>query len=240
MIKQKFTKIYNLVNEAVDTYSNVEFKDNVVGNSTPSKDNINLSLLSDIQSAAKKANVLVSVTTAVSGHRRGSRHQTGDAVDIAMINGKGWSDENAAKTKGIYENIERFVNELKNLGYSVNVRESGNPKVVLWFGYKNHNNHVHVSNKSGTSSEQPPKTSTKTGKEDLPTPDEDLPTPDDEDLTTQGSEKTQDNYSSPGIDIFGGKLNPLMKGLKDTFGKFTNNDSVMKEEVDRIKNLMNL
>ena len=30
--------------EATDIYSNVNFKDNVVGNSTPSKDNINLSL----------------------------------------------------------------------------------------------------------------------------------------------------------------------------------------------------
>jgi hypothetical protein len=234
---KKFTQVYNLINEAVDTYSNVEFRDGVVGNSTPSKDNINLALLSDIQSAAKKANVQVSVTTAVTGHRKGTRHQSGNAVDIAMINGKGWSDENAAKTKGIYDDIERFVNELKNLGYLINVKESGNPKVVLWFGYKNHNNHVHISNKSGASPSQPPKDSTTPGKDDLPVPDDE----DSQEITPELS-KALDTLKtdSKRLDLFGGKLNPLVKGLQNAFGQIGSTNPVMKEEVDRIKNLMNL
>lgn len=236
---KKFTQVYNLINEAVDTYSNVEFRDGVVGNSTPSKDNINLTLLSDIQTAAKKANVQVSVTTAVTGHRKGTRHQSGNAVDIAMINGKGWSDENAAKTKGIYDDIERFVNELKNLGYLVNVKESGNPKVVLWFGYKNHNNHVHISNKSGVSSSQPSKTPTTPDKGDLPTPDDDEETSGTKTVSPELSKalETLKNDGKSKLDVFGGKLDPVMKGFEKAFSQFGMNP-VVKEEVDRIKQLI--
>jgi hypothetical protein len=224
------------LNEAVDTYSNVEFRDGVVGNSTPSKDKINLTLLSDIQTAAKRANVQVSVTTAVTGHRKGTRHESGNAVDIAMINGKGWSDENSAKSKGIYDSIKRFVDELKNLGYLVNVKESGNPKVVLWFGYKNHHHHVHVSNKSGSSPTQPPKDSTTTNDEDLPTPDEDG----EEQISPELSNALKTlTPSTKGLDVFGGKLDPLMKGFEKAFGQFGMNP-IVKEDVDRIKNLMNL
>jgi hypothetical protein len=223
------------LNEAVDTYSNVEFRDRVVGDSTPSKDNINISLLSDIQTAAKRANVQVSVTTAVTGHRKGTRHESGNAVDIAMINGKGWSDESSAKSKGIYDSIKRFVDELKNLGYLVNVKESGNPKVVLWFGYKNHHHHVHVSNKSGVSLTQPPKDSTTTNDEDLPTPDDDS-----EEISPELSKALKTlTPGSKGLDLFGGKLDPLVKGFEKAFGQFGMN-SIVKEDVDRIKNLMNL
>jgi len=224
------------LNEAVDTYSNVEFRDRVVGNSTPSKDNINISLLSDIQTAAKRANVQVSVTTAVTGHRKGTRHESGNAVDIAMINGKGWSDESSAKTKGIYDSIKQFVTELKNLGYSVNVKESGNPKVVLWFGYKNHNNHVHISNTSGIPSKPTPVDPKVSGKEDLPTPDED----DEQQISPELSNALKTlTPSTKGLDVFGGKLDPLMKGFEKAFGQFGMN-SIVKEDVDRIKNLMNL
>ncbi|NBO23176.1 hypothetical protein EBU94_07565 [bacterium] len=224
------------LNEAVDTYSNVEFRDRVVGDSTPSKDNINLTLLSDIQTAAKKANVQVSVTTAVSGHRKGTRHQSGNAVDIAMINGKGWSDENSAKSKGIYNSIKRFVDELKNLGYAVNVKETGNPKVVLWFGYKNHNNHVHVSNKSGASPTQPPKDSTTTNDEDLPTPDDDS-----EEISPELSKALKTlTPDSKGLDLFGGKMDPLVKGFEKALSGFGGLKPAVNEQVDRIKKLMNL
>lgn len=224
------------LNEAVDTYSNVEFRDRVVGDSTPSKDNINLSLLSDIQTAAKKANVQVSVTTAVTGHKKRGRHPKGNAVDIAMINGKGWSDEGSAKTKGIYDSITKFVNELKNLGYSVNVKETGNPKVVLWFGYKDHNNHVHVSNTTGTPSKPTPETPETTDKEDLPTPDDDS-----EEISPELSKALKTlTPDSKGLDLFGGKLDPLVTGLGNALGKFGGMNSFVKEDVDRIKNLMNL
>jgi hypothetical protein len=224
------------LNEVVDTYSNVEFRDRVVGNSTPSKDNVNISLLSDIQTAAKKANVQVSVTTAVTGHRKGTRHQTGNAVDIAMINGKGWSDESSAKSKGIYNSIKRFVDELKNLGYVVNVKESGNPKVVFWFGYKNHNNHVHISNKSGVSPAQPPKDSTTTNDEDLPTPDDDS-----EEISPELSKALKTlTPGSKGLDLFGGKMDPLVKGFERALSGFGGLKPAVNEQVDRIKKLMNL
>jgi hypothetical protein len=137
----------NKISEATDVYSNVDFKDRVVGSSTPSKDDINVSLLQDIQTAAKNANVKVDITTAVSGHKPGTRHETGNAVDIAVINGKSVRPSNR-------EDADKLVRELVKLGYSKNVPESGNDKVVLTFGMKDHDNHVHVSKKSNTPSSE--------------------------------------------------------------------------------------
>jgi hypothetical protein len=131
----------NKVTEATDVYSNVDFKDGVVGSSKPSKDNINVSLLQDIQTAAKNANLKVDITTAISGHDTGTRHESGNAVDIAIINGKAVSLANRA-------DADKLVNELIKLGYTKN-SESGNDKAVLTFGFKGHDNHVHVSKKSG-------------------------------------------------------------------------------------------
>jgi hypothetical protein len=141
--------------QAVDTskYDDINFKDRVVGNSTPSKDKINPSLLADIDKAAEIAGTKASVTTAVTGHRPGSRHELGLAVDLAMFDGKGYGSKEDAKKKGIYDKIEKFVKALEGMGYKVN-SESGNDKAVLWFGFPNHHHHVHVSRKSddGTSS----------------------------------------------------------------------------------------
>ena len=165
---KKITRTYDIVSdmkknkvtEAVDNYSNVNFKDGVVGNSKPSKDNINLSLLQDIQTAAKIANLQVDITTAVSGHDTGTRHESGNAVDIAMINGKAVSLKNR-------EDADKLVNELIRLGYTKNV-ESGNDKAVLTFGFKGHDNHIHVSKKSNTESSS----SSSTDKSGVGTPSE--------------------------------------------------------------------
>lgn len=146
---------YNTINEnkkmvfeATDSYSNVDFKDNVVGNSTPSRDNINTKLLQDIQNAAKSAGVKVDITTAVTGHKKGTRHETGNAVDIAIINGKAVSSSNRA-------DADKLVAALVSMGYTKNAEGPNNPKSVLTFGFKGHDNHVHVSNTTGTSSPQP-------------------------------------------------------------------------------------
>ena len=163
---KKITRIYdiisdmkkNKVTEAVDNYSNVDFKDWVVGNSRPSQDNINVSLLQDVQTAAKNANLKVDVTTAVSGHKPGTRHESGNAVDIAMINGKAVSLKNRA-------DADKLVGELIKLGYLKNVAESGNDKVVLTFGMKDHDNHVHVSKKSNTASSDASSTTDNSGTE---------------------------------------------------------------------------
>jgi len=140
-------------------YTNTNFKSYVVGNSNPLADKINLSLLKDVDLAAKNANVKVSITTAVSGHRKGSRHDSGHAVDIAMVNGLGFSSENDANKKGILDDIRRFVDELVKLGYTKNV-ESGNDKAVLTFGFPHHHHHIHVSRKSESPETQTPDTKT--------------------------------------------------------------------------------
>jgi hypothetical protein len=140
--------------EAEDVYDNVDFKDNVVGDSTPSKDTINLALLKDVQTAAKNAGLKVDITTAVSGHRPSQRHDSGNAVDIARINGKAVSRSNRA-------DADKLVDALVSMGYTKNV-ESGNDKAVLTFGFEGHDNHVHVSNKGTSSSSDNPKDDTST------------------------------------------------------------------------------
>jgi hypothetical protein len=140
--------------EAEDVYDNVDFKDNVVGNSTPSKDTINLALLKDVQTAAKNAGLKVDITTAVSGHRPSQRHDSGNAVDIERINGKAVSRSNRA-------DADKLVDALVSMGYIKNV-ESDNDKAVLTFGFEGHDNHVHVSNKGTSSSSDNPKDDTST------------------------------------------------------------------------------
>lgn len=156
-IEKEILKLYEelnsskkLIKEVTDVYDNVDFKDRVVGSSTPSKDNINTALLSDIQTAAKNAGVTVDITTAITGHgektKSGntSRHPSGNAVDIAIVNGKAVS----TSTK---PTVEKFVDELVKLGYVKN-SESGNPKAVLTYGFPGHDNHIHISNTTGSPS----------------------------------------------------------------------------------------
>jgi hypothetical protein len=120
-------------------YDNVDFKDYVVGSGTPSKDTINLTLLQDVQTAAKNAGLKVDITTAVSGHRPSVRHDSGNAVDISKINGKSVSLSNRS-------DADKLVDALIKMGYTKNQEGSSNPKSVLTFGFEGHDNHVHVSN----------------------------------------------------------------------------------------------
>lgn len=151
---------------AVDPGPNVDFKDFVIGGSQPSKDSINPLILRDIQVAAKNAGVKVYITTAVSGHsektKKGtlSRHSSGDAVDIAMVNNDkgtpvGWSSKSAAKNKGIDDNLESFVKELVKLGYRRDTAEKNSKKVVLTYNYDyDHRHHIHISNSSKSSDKE--------------------------------------------------------------------------------------
>jgi hypothetical protein len=134
--------------EVTDIYDNVDFKDKVVGASTPSKDTINTSLLQDIQTAAKSAGVKVDITTAVSGHKTGTRHQSGNAIDIAVIDGKSVRPSNRT-------GADKLVNALVQMGYVKNKEDSSIPKSVLTFGFPGHDTHVHVSNTGGASSVTP-------------------------------------------------------------------------------------
>lgn len=140
------------ISEATDVYDDVDFKDGVVSGSYPSRDNINTTLLQDIQNAAKKAGVKVDITTAISGHgnktKSGntSRHPSGNAVDISQINGKKVSLSNRA-------DVDKFVNVLISMGYTKNAEGPSNPKSVLTFGFEGHDNHVHVSNTTNSTSQ---------------------------------------------------------------------------------------
>ena len=139
--------------EVPDTslYSNIKWK------GVASSDKINSSLLAEINAAANAADIMVTISTANTGHRTNtssgnvSRHKTGEAVDISEINGMGWSSKQDAQSKNILSQIESFVSKLSNAGYKIN-SESGNIKSVLYFGFPEHNNHIHVSSQADDSS----------------------------------------------------------------------------------------
>lgn len=194
------------MSEALDVYDNVNFKDNVVGKSTPSRDNINTALLQDVQTAAKVAGVKVDITTAVSGHDSGTRHESGNAVDIAIINDKAVSLSNRT-------DADKFVDALVKMGYQKNV-ESGNSKAVLTFGFKGHDNHVHVSNKDGQPS--------KYNKDGVSSPESDSTT------------TYVDGQPELGGDLLSAGISKIMSLNNENFFK---NKRIL-ESINRIKNLL--
>jgi len=158
------------VNEAFvrlgDTsYSNVKFdKDGT------QYDQVNQALLDDLQTAASKAGVTITITTAKSGHSnltingRASRHATNTAVDIAILDGvsAGGATNKTNGNSRFRELGDKLKNELVSLGYSLNA-EGGNQKAVLWQTNTggNHFNHLHVSNNEGVSGSSPSETMVK-------------------------------------------------------------------------------
>lgn len=145
--------------EAADVYDNVDFEN--IGHGNPASDNINTALLQDVQAAAKSAGLKVDITTAVSGHgtktKSGntSRHPSGNAVDIAKINDKSVSLSNRA-------DADKLVAALVSMGYTKNAEGPSNPKSVLTFGFPDHDNHVHISNTTSSTSRAPKNINTQT------------------------------------------------------------------------------
>jgi hypothetical protein len=125
------------------TYANIKFASGKLG--SPGSEKLNPSLLSAISAAAVNAGVTVTITTGIGGHDANtnsgnvSRHTTGNAVDIAIIDGIAAKTGNAIAK----EKADKFVSQLITAGFSRNV-ESGNPKAVLW-NTSGHYNHIHVS-----------------------------------------------------------------------------------------------
>lgn len=128
-------------------------------------DEINDALLQDLQTAGKKADVVLKITTAKSDHSvntkdgNKSRHGFQTAVDIAILNGKG-ADGASNSTNGskeFRENGNKVKDVLVSMGYKWNT-EKGHTKAVLWQTDTggNHYNHLHVSNKTGQSSDVDP------------------------------------------------------------------------------------
>jgi hypothetical protein len=114
--------------------------------------------------AASKANVVVTITTAKSGHPnltiggKESRHSTNTAVDIAILNGvnAGGASNEINGNSQFRELGNSLKSELVNMGYSLNA-EGSNQKAVLWQTNTggNHFNHLHVSNTQGVSGSAP-------------------------------------------------------------------------------------
>lgn len=139
-------------------YSNVKFD-----NDQTRYDEVNKALLDDLQKAASAANVVVTITTAKSGHGhrtksgRRSRHMTNTAVDIAILDGESAKGAtNSSNGNPTFRDKGNLVKDaLLKLGYTWNI-ESGNDKAVLWQTNTggNHYNHLHVSNNSGASPDE--------------------------------------------------------------------------------------
>lgn len=129
-------------------------------------DMVNEPLLQDLQKAGQIADVVLTITTAKSDHdyyvkgsKRKSRHMAQTAVDIAKLDGHGSGGAtNSQNGKAEFrEKGFKVKDALVSMGYTWNT-ESGNPKAVLWQTNTggNHYNHLHVSNKTGESSEVEP------------------------------------------------------------------------------------
>jgi len=151
-----------LAKKAVDTVVNL-FSDAIKYNpkvkSQIDSGLISTAIIQDIETAVTNTKSVESVYIS-SGHRPAdqtatgnlSRHATGCALDIAMINGKGWKSKTQAADNGILEPMEDLVATFQGMGYSINT-ESGNPKALLYFGFDaDHNNHIHISNITKTPS----------------------------------------------------------------------------------------
>lgn len=146
----------DLVKLSNTSYSDVNYADKT------RNDLVSKALLDDIQKAADSVGIVATITTAKSGHNthvkgsnRTSRHMKNIAVDISKLNGIG-SGGASNSTNGNAE-FRRLGNKLKNalvsMGYTWN-SESGHDKAVLWQTNTggNHYNHLHISNRTGVSS----------------------------------------------------------------------------------------
>jgi hypothetical protein len=134
-----------------DTYPNIDFHPRT------KNDRLNPKILDDIQYAAKKAGIKVTVNWAKTGHDKYtesgaiSRHYRGLAVDVSQVQGYGWSSKTDAVDKGIFDDIIEFVKILKEKGYKINSETTS--RAVLYFGFKEHGDHVHISNTNVNSNE---------------------------------------------------------------------------------------
>ena len=135
--------------ETFSTISSLDLSNVTTDNDNTKYDTVSDALVKDINTAAKRAGLNVTITTAKSGHSEmtksgnKSRHTTGEAVDISIINGK----------KITKELGDKLVDELEKLGYDTSGSEYGKSKSILW-QVQDHYNHIHVSNTSDVESSE--------------------------------------------------------------------------------------
>ena len=128
-------------------------------NDATASDKLNKALLDDINRAAQSVGVKVTITTGKTGHSKKtkdgnlSRHDTNQAVDIAILDGIGSGNATGPNdgTPKFRELGNKLVAKLESMGYKRNVEGRSNPKAVLWQTNTggNHFNHIHVSNTTG-------------------------------------------------------------------------------------------
>ena len=215
---------------------NLTYIDNLIGSSKPSIDlpKVNKDLIKDINAAAEKSGVEVSITTAKTGHGPGGRHGKYEAVDIAVINNKGFPDEKTAINNGIHDDIKRFVDELVKMGYKKNV-ESMNDKSVLTFGFPGHSNHSHVSRKFGAGQSVP---------SDTEQMDTGHITQQDIDSLEKVADQTNMDFDELLRRASEGETVNVQDWVKQNFGFLDENKKIKKrslktqENINRIKNLL--
>lgn len=162
---------FNLVKLSSTNYSNLKYDLDGTKN-----DDVNKPLLDDLNSAAKSAGLVATITTAKTGHsekvkggKSTSRHMNGTGVDIAILDNLGSGKaSNATNGNAQFRDLGfKLKDALVSMGYKWNT-ESGNDKAVLWQTNTggNHYNHLHVSNRSNVSSSS--STSSPSSKKELP------------------------------------------------------------------------
>jgi hypothetical protein len=156
--KNEFFEGLEMTKLSTTSYSNLKFDKDGTQN-----DEVNKSLLDDLNKAAKKAGLVATITTAKTGHgkytkggKNISRHMSGTAVDIAILDGMGSGGAtNSSNGKEEFRKLgNKLAKALEEMGYSRN-KEVGQTKAVLWQTNTggNHFNHLHVSNKTGVPSD---------------------------------------------------------------------------------------
>jgi len=214
---------------------------NLIFASRTQRDEINKALLDDLQKAAELTGYDINVNYAKTDHGKNtksgnvSRHYTNQAVDIGSIGGKVVSPSNR-------DVVDKYVDALLSMGYAKN-SEGGNSKAVLTFGFPGHDDHIHVSNKEGSSSEVDPNYSPSSDKESS---DKDSSTDKKDEKSTFGSGSSKD--SDPELYKLAVGIGKMI-GINESFGKNISNrygtisipgssNSVIKSPVDGVINNM--
>jgi len=226
---KKLYSLYEAVSKVNSSlYTNLEFPTGVTAGASPGTDSINDVLLKDIDAASKAAGLKVSITTAVSGHKETtksgnkSRHSTGNAVDIAMING-------VAITK---ETGDKLVAELKKMGYDTSGSESGKEKSVLW-QVADHYNHVHVSNNSGSASSSGTSTDTTGNTTGGNTP------ADTRSYTASEVGEPNDEFTTAAANMTRGFVEPIVNAMVNKKNEsVSNKQKRILENIQKIKRLL--
>jgi hypothetical protein len=236
--KNLIREALNIVPLAKTNYSHVKYDYDNTKN-----DSVNKPLLDDMQAAGQSVGVVLTITTAKSGHgaktKSGnlSRHTKQTAVDISRLNGIG-SNGASNGTNGNSE-FRALGNKVKNALVSMGYRwnsERGNDKAVLWQTDMggNHFNHLHISNQSESGS-------------GAPIASTDVENPTSTETNTSASTETNTTAStkvpkSGGAETFakniGGKILKSIMGITESFNlsSFGNNSKSLGGKIFIPKN----